>query len=746
MVLAALLFLLVLALSAIPAVNEAQLRLGDSLFRAAPAPRRPSRVVLVLVDDESLRRFGRWPWSRSVVSRLVRALDQAGASVIGLDILFAEPQNADADAELGGAFRSSGKVILVDKIGMYPDGPHWIEPLPQLAQSALAIGHAQAVLDRDGVCRRFPARELTPDGSRWPFALEMARAADRSRLEAFLADYAVPSNEGSSRITIAKPLLVPIAFRRGHFTTISAATVLRGGDLTAMAGRPVIVGFGPTEIGDRISTPVSGEMPSAGAEVHAQILDSVLAGRRLREMPLWAGWLTLFAVCLLVVVLCRYVRGWTAAGWLLLTAAIVYGGALASLIWAAWFVPVGPGLLSIILAPVLVYSADFVLVERSVARQLRELRAFLGSGFGAPSRYRHDLLWRLDVLQRLQRELGSVYEVHAALLEATEDLVAVFDAEGHLLLKNQRFASAFGPLERSTANEVRERLATLAKVPLVEDPPITTGEAEIAGELYSVRIAPLPATTLSPGGGTIITLASLRARVERDRARDEALGFVTHELRTPLVAIQGFAEVMMRYPTSPSCATAPETIFRESKRLLALINSYLDVLRLESGAQPKCADAVRLEDIVRDIFEVLHPLASASNMYFVLEESETTPILADAPLLAGAVLNLVSNAIRYGRPGSEIRVKCTQDEGRVALRVHNYGDAISPEELSRLFDPYYRAPRAETTKGGSGLGLAFVKRIAEKHGGSVRVESEANGTWFEIELAAATAKAAKEHS
>ena len=700
-------------------------------------------MVLVLIDDESLRRFGRWPWSRTLVSKLVLALDHAGASVIGMDILFAEPQAGDADGELRDALRKSGKVVIVDKIGMYPDGPHWIEPLPQLAQSALAVGHAQAVLDRDGVCRRFPPRELTPDGSRWAFALEMARAADRGRMEAFLAGYGVPANEESSPISVAKPQLVPIAFRRGHFTTVSAAAVLRGADVSAVSGRPVVVGFGPTEIGDRISTPVSGEMPSSGAEVHAQILDSVLIGRRLRETPFWATSVMLFAVCLVVVVLCRSIRGWPAAGWMLLTGVFVYGGALASLVWAARILPVGQGLLSIVLAPVLVYSADFVLVERSVARQLRDLRGFLGGRFGAPSHYRHDLFWRLDVLQRLQRELGSVYEVHAALLEATEDLVAVFDGEGNLLLRNERFASAFAPLEHGTASEVRERLVAAAKVPLHEDSNITKGEAEIAGELYSVRIAPLPATTLSPGGGTIVALASLRARLERDRARDEALGFVTHELRTPLVAIQGFAEVMMRYPTSPSCATAPETIFRESKRLLAVINSYLDVLRLESGARPRCADTVRLEDIVRDIFEVLHPLAAASNMYFVLEESDTTPILADAPLLAGAVLNLVSNAIRYGRPGSEIRVKCTQAGGRVALRVHNYGEAISPEELTRLFDPYYRAPRAETTKGGSGLGLAFVKRIAEKHGGSVRVESEANGTWFEIELAAAAASAAK---
>ena len=104
---------------------------------------------------------------------------------------------------------------------------------------------------------------------------------------------------------------------------------------------------------------------------------------------------------------------------------------------------------------------------------------------------------------------------------------------------------------------------------------VEEGEVYLNNELYAMRIAPLPPTTMSPGGGTILTLTNLRTRVERDRARAEALGFITHELRTPIASIQGFAEIMMNYPGSEDCESAPETIYRESKRLLALISSYL---------------------------------------------------------------------------------------------------------------------------------------------------------------------------
>ncbi len=97
---------------------------------------------------------------------------------------------------------------------------------------------------------------------------------------------------------------------------------------------------------------------------------------------------------------------------------------------------------------------------------------------------------------------------------------------------------------------------------------------------------PLPPTRLSPGGGTVVTFTNLQTRVERDRARSEALAFITHELRTPLASIQGFADLLIRYPGSPDCEGAPDTILSDSKRLLALIHSYLDVLRLDAVAKP----------------------------------------------------------------------------------------------------------------------------------------------------------------
>jgi signal transduction histidine kinase len=235
-----------------------------------------------------------------------------------------------------------------------------------------------------------------------------------------------------------------------------------------------------------------------------------------------------------------------------------------------------------------------------------------------------------------------------------------------------------------------------------------------------------------------VTLTNLRTRVERDRARAEALGFITHELRTPLASIHGFSEMMMRDPVAATDEGAAETIFRETKRLLALISSYLDVLRLDAGAKPLATHVIDLESLVSQVFDILQPLASQAGMKLVLDSPEPITLEGDAPLITGAVLNLVSNAIKYGQPGTEIRVTCAQQAHEVVTSVYNIGQPIGEEDISRLFDPYYRTTKAETSKPGWGLGLAFVKRIVEKHGGSVKVSRGENGTVFEMHLPAET--------
>lgn len=738
---AAVLWVVVGALSLVPVVREFQVRLIDTFFRLAPLPKQRSPVMLVLIDEESLRAYGRWPWSRALLAKLVSNLTEAGASVIGLDILLSEPQSPEADRALSESLQASHRAVIVDKIGSFPDGPRWIEPLPEFARSAL-VGHAQAVLDEDSICRRFPPQELTLDGLRWAFAIEVARSIDATQPSRFLARHKLPEHQDAPGVSTATPVLIRIPFRRDSFQIISAQTVLRGSPLGLARGRPVIVGFGPVEIGDRISTPLSGGIPTPGAEIHAQILDSILTGRIVHEVPLVYSALLLFLSCVLATRIFQISAGWKGFAWLIAFAAGVYAGTLLVFVLASTILPAGAFALTIIFAPLLVYTTDFVAVERSVTQQLLGLRSWLGRSENQQTTGKlGGLSWKLQVLQDLQSELGALYELHRALLESAQDLVAIFDKKGDLLLRNSLFAAAArSEPEPCTLGKLRARLAPREGAESFQADSTWEGEAYWGDELYSLRLVPLPSTQISPGGGTILTMTSLRTREERDRARAEALGFITHELRTPLTAIQGFAELMLYYPNSPSCTAAPATIARESKRLLALINTYLDLLRVDAGAKPLQTAVIDPDELVKQVFSILEPLAAENRMRLILRRSpEMVAILGDASLISGAILNLVSNATKYGARDTDIVVSCRRDESEVVIAVENQGAGISANDIPHLFDRYYRAPEAERTAAGWGLGLAFVKRIAEKHGGRIAVQSRSTGTTFEIHLPANSA-------
>ena len=731
-----LLLVMVSLLSLVPVIRDSELRITDTYFRLAPPPTQRSAVVLVLIDDESLRQYGRWPWSRELLGRLVSKIASNGARVIGLDVLLSEPQSPATDTALEESLRASGRTVIVGKVGALADGPHWVEPLPLFSASAVMVGHAHAVLDEDGICRRFPPLELTTEGPKWAFALEVARVIDPRRVFQFLNLYGIPSENTDSHVVSAKPILARIFFRRGGFETISASTMLRGDRLAVeLGGRPVLVGFGAAELTDRLNTPLATELPSPGLEVHAQILDDLLTGRLLKEVPLGVSALLLAVTCFITVILVRRWRGWTSVALLFALAVVVYGVAFLTFFWALRVFSAGPMLFAIVGGPVLVYAADFTLVERSLTQQLHGLRAWLAKHGPDPSAPKSDLSWKLAVLHRLGSELGSLYELHQTLLESTQDLVAIFDENGHLLLENRSFAAAFLSDKSSfTLEQLHTRWKVEAEAPLIFIGSTQEGEVLLSGTLYSVRIAPLPPTRLSPGGGTLVTLSSLQTRVERDRARSEVLAFITHELRTPLVSIQGFADLMIRYPGSPDCKDAPETILWESKRLLALINSYLDVLRLDAGAQPLQETFLDLTATVQQVFDILHPLAASANMGLVLHADSAIVATGDANLISGGILNLVSNAIKYGKSGTNIEVTCSASTNEVVIGVQNQGKPIAMRDIPYLFDPYYRARDVEVTKSGWGLGLAFVRRIAEKHGGSVQVKSESSSTIFEIHL------------
>ncbi|MFP5381556.1 MAG: CHASE2 domain-containing protein [Gammaproteobacteria bacterium] len=583
----------------------------------------PADLVIVAIDEDSLSKLGRWPWSRRLHATLVDRLRADGAAVIGLDLVFAEPDTADqpADALLAEAVARAGNVALPVLLENSRLNGQVLEtlPLPQLLDGAAALGRVHVELDLDGIGRSIYLWEGV-GAPVWP---HFAQA---------VLDIAGQLPDGYARTAPAVADGTPFALVRqaprrfaflgppGHVRTVSYAQVLTGEFAPGtFRDRIVLVGATAAGMGDLLPTPVSGQrQPMPGVEIHANALEAMRSGRLIREVPLpWA----LFAAALMALAPLAWLPRTSPLGGLVATTLWFFGVMMAAVVLPAsaraWM-PVAGALLAILLAyPVWSW------------RRLESAGRFLD----------HEL-------KRLHQQLGS--------------------EQG---------------------------------VPLHGLPP----------DPFEARIRQVQA-------------ASHRLRHLQEERR-EMLAFISHDIRAPIAA------ALMRLDTLPEVAPRLQ---EPLARALSLAEDFLRTARAEA------LDAARFEEL--DLVALAHQAAddayaaARARPVRLLRRLPDEPVWVDGEfgLLHRAVLNLVLNAVRHAPPESAVEIALDSGDGWATLTVTDHGPGIEAAELGRLFQ---RFSRGAGESGGTGLGLYFVRTVAEKHGGMASISSEPGvATSFRVRL------------
>lgn len=210
---------------------------------------------------------------------------------------------------------------------------------------------------------------------------------------------------------------------------------------------------------------------------------------------------------------------------------------------------------------------------------------------------------------------------------------------------------------------------------------------------------------------------------------------MAHEMRTPLTNLLGQTQhTLRRERSAEEYRQVLESNIEEYERLSRMIDSMLLLARTENPSQEPPREPVDLGLLVEQLCEYFEGMAEEDGRTLAHRASGT--VVANCELLRRALANLMANALRHGRSGTPIRIDTLTTPERVELRVQNQGEPIAPEDLSRVFERFYRCDPARTGAVGSGgLGLAIVRSIAKWHGGEVGVESSAEeGTTFTLSL------------
>lgn len=225
---------------------------------------------------------------------------------------------------------------------------------------------------------------------------------------------------------------------------------------------------------------------------------------------------------------------------------------------------------------------------------------------------------------------------------------------------------------------------------------------------------------------------------QANRAKDVFLSTMSHEVRTPLNAILGFAQLLeMRRESLGELAGFVDNIQVAGKSLLNLVNSILDITKLESGRQDVELQRFDANSLVSSVLTQSQVLAQQKGIELVTEQSGVAELYGDVQLLTQAVLNLVVNAIKFSPEQGVVTLTLAAAGDQVAIAVRDNGIGIARDKLDELFKPFSQVhDRSQLSVGGTGLGLAIVKSIVEGlHGGRIEVTSElGSGSEFRLFL------------
>jgi PAS domain S-box-containing protein len=387
-----------------------------------------------------------------------------------------------------------------------------------------------------------------------------------------------------------------------------------------------------------------------------------------------------------------------------------------------------------------------------------------------------------DVTDRrqLERDKQRATAYLLSAMEAVQEAFVLFDENDRVITVNSAARGLMGPVGDAPA--IGRTFEDLLRAS------IAAGTYELGGEnaesWYARRVAyhrnPSGVLDLRTSGGrsiriterrtadhgTVTIIADITEDVQRAedlrRAREQAeaasaaksefLSSMSHELRTPLNAILGFTQLLERDRKQPLSERQLERlshVLRGGEHLLRLIDDVLDLSRIESGRIAVSSEPVEIAPVLAEVIHTLEPMASRASIHIVPPEvpSGTPPVIADRTRLAQVLMNLGSNAIKYGKADGHVAFRTEHGSSSVRITVVDNGIGIPQDKRDRIFDPFQRAGQETGPIEGTGIGLTISKRLAELMRARIGFQSQVDhGSEFWIELPAHVDEAADEPS
>ncbi len=342
----------------------------------------------------------------------------------------------------------------------------------------------------------------------------------------------------------------------------------------------------------------------------------------------------------------------------------------------------------------------------------------------------------LEAIDKSQSRLKTVFGcmAEAVLITDVDSVVVLHNPAAIKLLEIQTDPVLGKPL----ADSIRDRTAVAMVAETIAKSVGVTREfapGTISRKFLRAYCSPVT-TEQGEVIGSVTTFEDISAHKEIDRMKSDFVAMVAHELKSPLASVEQMiyaVQVGCEYESENSCNALHTRMTARTKDLLRLIDNLLNLSKLESGTVVFNLEAVRGEDIIKDVIEITTPQAEGKEITLSYEPcGEEWWFNVDYDHMRTAIMNIVSNSVKYTPDGGHVTLTTSLSGGFVNFSVKDSGIGIGKEDLPNIFDRFYRVKGKATRHiTGSGLGLALVKEVVEAHQGYIDVDSTPEvGTTF----------------
>jgi signal transduction histidine kinase/CHASE2 domain-containing sensor protein len=719
-------------------------------FHSDYAPAANPDLVIVAIDDESVKMVGRWPWRRSLQATLLDRITADHPRAIGIDIIYGEPDDTHPgdDRALENAIARNGHVVLAtvpgdDSSGYAPDTLK-----PKMIQFAFGLGHVNVEPDVDGIVRTASLYEAYRGNMLPHLAIELLRAGGANGLPQVPLKSSSTTPEDSPPARQYGRFYVPLPDAPNRVKIVSAVSVLEGQVRPAdLAGKYVLVGVTTTGLGATLATPGGPDGELTGVEYAAAVMQAVCDHALIS--PLRSSVQTAIAI-IPVLLMCIILIASNPTVSLIMLPVLIFTTLCASVLALShlhlFFKPGASVIGSLLVLPTWIWlrhQAALTYLTREYDRMQGDT-AFLASGKPKSIPSGDVVTRRINSLQAAVAHMRAQRQFLADGLENLPAATIVLSSEGTVLLANKhaealahaRGQNDDGPLIGSLSSTAITRMTGDARAvafvtsklqdPLAQPPDLQTepSEFEIAtddGNFLIIRCARVKANEIF-GPTWIVHFEDVSAIRQTAIQRDQALNFLSHDLRAPVSSILALLEIESARVSTADRRVLFEQIRRYAERAMLLADDFLLIARTQN--QPIVYRLVSLPMVLLDTIEDAWVLSRKRKQKLDLDIPEEAWVIGNATLLKRAAMNLVTNAIKYSTPGDTIKVTLTDAGHSWTVSVMDHGRGIGADDQGRLFAEFVQLAADPQIERGAGLGLAFVKTAIQKHGGTVFVDSE----------------------